>query len=138
MRLPYALKIFLVEKLPGTEDIDLVCPDCADVVEADSEIENEESERSHVRPVSIRPLKRSEKCNIAPPRCSIARLRPSIQPSSRSRCTKASVHSRWAEAVFAPRNPLGGSFASRCACAAIGQAAAAPRRRVMNSRRFID
>ena len=44
-------------------------------------------------------------------RYSIATVRPSIQPSSRSRCTKAAIHWLWAEGVLAPRNPMVGSFA---------------------------
>ena len=48
MRLPHAPKIFLAEKLPRPEDIDLVRPDSADIVEADREIENEDRKRSHV------------------------------------------------------------------------------------------
>ena len=70
-------------------------------------------------------------------RYSIARLRPSIQPSSRSRCTKAAVHGPQAEAVVVPRNPMVGSFPACCARAASGHAAAAPPSSVMNSRRFI-
>jgi hypothetical protein len=39
-------------------------------------------------------------------RYSIARLRPSIQPSSCSRCPKAAVHGPQAEAVFGPKKPM--------------------------------
>ena len=68
-------------------------------------------------------------------RYSIATVRPSIQPSSRSRCTKAAVHGPQAEGVAAPKNPMVGSFAGCCARAASGHAAAAPPSSVMNSRR---
>ena len=60
-------------------------------------------------------------------RYSIATVRPSIQPSSRSRCTKAAIHWLAAEGVLAPRNPMVGSFAGCCARAASGHAP--PRRR---------
>jgi hypothetical protein len=67
-------------------------------------------------------------------RYSIATVRPSVHPSSRSRCTKAAVRSLWATGVLSPKNPMVGSFAC-CALAAIGHAAAPPIS-VMNSRRF--
>src|SRR5262245_29976228 len=70
-------------------------------------------------------------------RYSIARLRPSIQPSSRSRCTKAAVHGPQADAVVVPRNPMVGTFPACCARAASGHAAAAPPSSVMNARRFM-
>src|SRR5262249_61880864 len=73
----------------------------------------------------------------APPaqRYSITTVRPSIQPSSRSRCTKAAVHGLQAEGTAVPRYPTVGSFGC-CARAASGHAAAAPPRSVMNSRLF--
>ena len=40
--------------------------------------------------------------------------------------------------MLAPKNPMVGSFAGCCARAASGHAAAAPPRRVMNSRRRIS
>src|SRR3989454_4478247 len=52
-------------------------------------------------------------------RYSIATLRPSLQRSSRSRCTKAAVHWLCAAAVPEPMNPMVGSFAG-CASAASG------------------
>jgi len=61
-------------------------------------------------------------------RYSIATVRPSIQPSSRSRWTKAATH--WP----ATRNPMDGSFAVCCALAASGHAAAPPMN-AMKSRR---
>ena len=61
-------------------------------------------------------------------------VRPSIQPSSRSRCTKAATHGSSGEGVVGPKNPMVGSFAACCARAASGHAAAAPPRSVMNSR----
>src|SRR5262245_5882380 len=67
-------------------------------------------------------------------RYSIAMVRPSIQPSSRSRCTKAAVHELQLDAS-APRNPMVGSFPACCARAAIGQAATAPPSSATNSRR---
>ena len=48
-------------------------------------------------------------------RYSIAILRPSIQSSSCSRCTKASVHFFCAGAVVAPKNPMVRSFIGCCA-----------------------
>ena len=59
-------------------------------------------------------------------RYSIATVRPSIQPSSRRRCTKAAT--RWlpVEGVATPKNPMVGSFPGCCARAASGHAAAAP------------
>jgi hypothetical protein len=68
-------------------------------------------------------------------RYSIAMVRPSIQPSSRSRCTKAAVQGLQTEASV-PKNPMVGSFPGCCARAAIGHAIAPPST-VMNSRRFI-
>src|SRR5262249_37281816 len=67
-------------------------------------------------------------------RYSIARLRPSTQPSSRIRCTKAAVHWLSADALPAPSNPIVAAFAC-WARAVSGHAAAAPRS-VMSSRRF--
>ena len=70
-------------------------------------------------------------------RYSIATVRPSIQPSSRSRCTKAAVHWPQAEAVAAAQKPDGRQLAVCCARAASGHAAAAPPSSVMNSRRLV-
>jgi hypothetical protein len=67
-------------------------------------------------------------------RCSIAIVRPSIQPSSRNRCTKAATHGPWDEGVPATRNPMVGSFPRCCARADSGHAAAPPSS-VMKSRR---
>jgi hypothetical protein len=69
-------------------------------------------------------------------RYSIAMLRPSIQPSSRSRSTKAAVHGLQTEASV-PRNPMVGSLPGCCALAASGQAMAVPPASVMNSRRLM-
>jgi hypothetical protein len=52
--------------------------------------------------------------------------RPSIQPSSRNRCTKASSHSLPKVGVGAPMKPIVGTFPGCCARAASGHAAAAP------------
>src|SRR5262245_61095653 len=68
-------------------------------------------------------------------RYSIVRLRPSTQPSSRIRCTKAAVHWLCAAALPVPSNPMVAAFA--CARAAKGPAAAAPPSSVMNLRRLI-
>src|SRR5260221_657729 len=57
-------------------------------------------------------------------RYSIATVRPSIQPSSASRRTKAAVQALHAEDVAPPKIPTVGSFAC-CADAASGHAAAA-------------
>jgi hypothetical protein len=66
--------------------------------------------------------------SVRPPnqRYSIAILRPSIQPSSRSRCTKAATAWPWTEGVVPPRYPMRGTFAACCARAASGHAAAPP------------
>jgi hypothetical protein len=65
-------------------------------------------------------------CANSRPEYSIATLRPSTQPSSRSRCTKALTHALQSEGVDPPKNPIVGSFAACCARAASGQAAAPP------------
>ena len=70
-------------------------------------------------------------------RYSIAMVRPSIQPKSRNRCTKAATHWLQAEGVVVPRNPIVGSFPGCCARAASGHDAAAPLTMVMNSRRLM-
>src|SRR6516162_5250552 len=70
-------------------------------------------------------------------RYSIVIVRPSIHPSSRSRCTKAATHSLAAERVLWPKKPMVGSFAGCCARAASGQAAADPAIALMKSRRRI-
>jgi len=67
-------------------------------------------------------------------RYSMTMVRPSIQPSACSRCTKAATHSFAAEAVIAPRNPITG-IVGCCARASSGHAAAPPST-VMNSRRL--
>src|SRR5262245_59693136 len=69
-------------------------------------------------------------------RYSIAMVRPSVQPSSRSRCTKAATHSLAAERVLWPKKPMVGSLSPCCARTASGQATAAPPSSVMNSRLF--
>jgi hypothetical protein len=71
----------------------------------------------------------------SPQRYSIARLRPSIQPSSRSRWTKGAAHSLAAERVLWPKNPMVGSFFGCCALAASGHATVAPPSSATNSRR---
>jgi hypothetical protein len=68
---------------------------------------------------------------------SIATVRPSIQPSSPNRRTKAATKWLQPEGVLAPKNPMVGSFADRCARAASGHATVAPPTRVMNSRLFM-
>ena len=69
-------------------------------------------------------------------RYSIVMVRPSIQPSSRRRCTKAVTHWPWDEGVPATRNPMVGSLAGCCcARAASGHAAAAPPSVAKNSLR---
>jgi hypothetical protein len=74
-------------------------------------------------------------------RYSIATLRPSIQPSSRNRCTKAAVHWLWTEGVFPPRNPMVGSFPGCCVPAASGgrkdDETSPPPSSVTNRRRLI-
>ena len=62
-------------------------------------------------------------------RYSIATVRPSIQPSSRNRSTKAVVRGINAEAFF-DRNPMVGSLPACCERAASGHAKAAPLRSV--------
>jgi hypothetical protein len=69
-------------------------------------------------------------------RYSIATVRPSLQPSSRSRCTNAADQLLQAVAVAPPKKPIVGSFPACCARAVSGHAAAPPMR-VMNSRRLM-
>ena len=69
-------------------------------------------------------------------RYSIATVRPSIQPSSRNRCTKGATHWLSNEGVLMPMNPIVGNFAGCCARAASGHAAAPPSR-VIRSRRLM-
>jgi hypothetical protein len=71
-------------------------------------------------------------------RYSTATVRPSIQPSSRSRWTKAAYQWPWVAGVPDPMIPIVGSFPGCCARTASGHAAAAPPSRVMNSRRLMD
>jgi len=68
-------------------------------------------------------------------RYSIARLRPSTQPSSCSRCTKAATHRFMVEGVLVPKKPIVGSFPTCCARAASGHVVAAPPTTPKNSRR---
>lgn len=74
----------------------------------------------------------------APPprRYTIVAVRPSIQPSSPRRWTKAAVHGPPPDAEVFPKNPMVGSLPFGCARVASGHAAAAPPRRAMISRRF--
>ena len=67
---------------------------------------------------------------------SIATVRPSIQPSSPSRCTKAATRWLSTEGVVAPKSPMVGNLAACCARAVSGQAAVPPTN-VMKSRRRI-
>src|SRR5262245_10497243 len=67
-------------------------------------------------------------------RYSIVRLRPSLQPNSRNRWTKAAVHSLCAAAVPEPSKPMSAGLL-RCACAASGHTAAAPPSSATNPRR---
>jgi hypothetical protein len=60
----------------------------------------------------------------------------SLQPRSRSRCTKAAVHGPTTERVFGLKKPIVDSLRG-CARAASGHAAIAPPISVMNSRRCI-
>ena len=69
---------------------------------------------------------------------SIRTVRPSIQPSSFSRCTNVAVHWFQAKGVAVPKNPMVGSFAACCARAASGHAITALPSSVMNSRRFSE
>src|SRR5882724_6388917 len=64
-------------------------------------------------------------------------VRPSIQPSSPSRCTKAAVHGPQPEAS-APRNPIAGSLREGCARATSSNPPAPQPRRAMISRLFND
>jgi DDE family transposase len=80
----------------------------------------------------------SARCSMRPSaqRYSIATLRPSIQPSSCRRCTKALTRWLSSEDVLGPKNPMVGSFGDCCARAARGHMIAAPPRRVISSRRL--
>src|SRR6516164_9429654 len=69
-------------------------------------------------------------------RRSILMVRSSIQPSSRSRCAKATTHAPAVMGVPEPRKPMVGTFAGCCARAASGHAATPPSS-VMNSPRVI-
>src|SRR6516162_722453 len=64
-------------------------------------------------------------------------VRPSVQPSSRSRCAKAATHGLQADGVPAPKTPMVGSLPVCCARAASGHAAAAPPSSVMNWRLLV-
>src|SRR3984957_14739516 len=70
-------------------------------------------------------------------RYSIATVRPSIQPSSRSRPPNAEVHGLHTDA-FPPRIPIVGSRPGCCARAASGHTTAAPLITARNSRRLIE
>ena len=54
-------------------------------------------------------------------RTSIAAVRPSVQPSSRKRCTRAATNWPWDDGVPPARTPMVGSLAGCCARAASGQ-----------------
>jgi hypothetical protein len=71
-------------------------------------------------------------------RYSIVMVRPSIQPSSRSRCVKAATNSLSAERVLWPENPTVRSFPGCCARAVSGHTAAPLPSSVMKSRRLIN
>jgi hypothetical protein len=66
----------------------------------------------------------------------IDKRKPSTQPRSRNRCTKAAINWLHAEGEAAPRTPIVGSFAG-WACVTSGHATPPPTK-VMNSRRLID
>src|ERR1700730_5942607 len=70
-------------------------------------------------------------------RYSIATVRPSIQPSSPSRWTKAVVHWLQAQRVPEPKTPTVGSWPARCARTRTGRETAAPPSRLMNSLRLM-
>jgi len=70
-------------------------------------------------------------------RTSNAIVRPSIQPSSRSRCTNAAIQGLQAADVLVPRNPIVGNFAGCCARAKSGHAPAAPPTMRINCRRLM-
>ena len=69
-------------------------------------------------------------------RTSIATVRPSIQPSSRSRCTKAALRQLSTEALVGFKNPMVGSFSACCARAPSGHTARLPTSNETNLRRF--
>src|SRR4029077_2208377 len=73
----------------------------------------------------------SEKRSLRPSaqRYSIATVRPSVQPSSRSLCTKTADQRVQAEGVLAPRNPMVGSLPGCCARAASGHVIRAAEKR---------
>jgi hypothetical protein len=73
----------------------------------------------------------------SPHRTLIATARPSIQPTARSCSTKAASCRFATEVVVGFKDPMAGGLGVCCARATSGQAAAAPPRSVMNSRRFI-
>src|SRR5262249_45193343 len=65
----------------------------------------------------------------------MATVRPSIQPSSRNRCTKAAIRWLSVASVPKPKYPMVDNFAACWARAASGHAATAPPRAASNSRR---
>jgi hypothetical protein len=69
-------------------------------------------------------------------RYSIATVRSSIQPSSRSRATKTAVHERQTDAS-PPSSPIVGNLPACCARAASGHAATPLPSRAMNCRRLM-
>jgi hypothetical protein len=71
-------------------------------------------------------------------RYSIAMVRPSIQPSSRSLRSKAMAHGLQPEDVPVPKNPIVGNLGPCCARATNGKTTAELPSSVMNSRRFIS
>jgi hypothetical protein len=71
-------------------------------------------------------------------RYSMVTVRPSIQPSSRSRSTKPASQRLHNGAVVAPKSPIVGSFTPCCAFPASGHMVAAPPRTIINSRRRMN
>src|SRR5262249_11406264 len=70
-------------------------------------------------------------------RTSVAAVRPSIQPSSFSRCTNAANHAPWTEGVPEPKNPIVRTLPD-CAGAENGHAAAPPTNEMICAGSFDD
>ncbi len=94
--------------------------------------------RSTLRRMNSAAISAARSVRPSAQRYSIAIVRPSIQPSSRSRCTKAATHWPWVAGVAEPKYPMVGSFADCCARKTSGHTTAAPPTIVMKSRRFMQ
>jgi hypothetical protein len=98
---------------------------------------NEIPDKTDVWPFSFTsmPISPGDSFPTAAQRYSIATVRPSIQPSARSRFSKAAVHGLIIVAVFAPRKPIVGSLERpRCRAAEQRDEVAAPHHSIKSAR----